>query len=316
MTATPLPENYEQFLKKLKVHYDYTLDELFTDFEQREGLDWTAKFDQAIHTGNSYEAHQLLYTDTESAQASHTMTHNVSPEWLAQIQTLPKDGTALDVGCGTGVSPLFLAEQRPDLKIYAFDFSPNAIERAKERAEQLKLNNITFFTHKIYEPLPQEILNQVDGEFDVVLSHCLLHEVTPDLDDEWERELDYLYEYMPDETLIKGLMRKCITTNSESPERYVTAVSKYLNYLKDLSRQYVCTVERLPNVLYSAIYALACDQANISIYWEASRKSKLKNACLQREESMPLWVLDKTLSEPKQNIQGQEIINNIYQLHH
>ncbi|MFX0098264.1 MAG: class I SAM-dependent methyltransferase [Candidatus Hodarchaeota archaeon] len=51
------------------------------------------------------------------------------------IKLIPRDGTALVLGCGTGKNALFLAKS---LKIVGIDISKNAIAIAKERSRELK----------------------------------------------------------------------------------------------------------------------------------------------------------------------------------
>lgn len=60
-----------------------------------------------------------------------------------------KDSTVADAGVGTGGVSCFLA--RYVKHVYAFDRKPSSIKTAKDNAELLGLNNISFFEKNIYE---------------------------------------------------------------------------------------------------------------------------------------------------------------------
>jgi SAM-dependent methyltransferase len=53
--------------------------------------------------------------------------------WVVAAEVIPRNASVLDVGSGSGEFVAYLAEQRPDLKIAASDFSPVAVQNAKDR---------------------------------------------------------------------------------------------------------------------------------------------------------------------------------------
>ena len=75
---------------------------------------------------------------------------------------LPKNGTVLDFGCGSGALTAILQEELPDWTVYGTDLSPMALEKAKQRMpggifesfEECKLRENFFdliFTHHVLE---------------------------------------------------------------------------------------------------------------------------------------------------------------------
>ena len=60
-------------------------------------------------------------------------THIVPPEIVALVDALPA-GRALDIGCGTGTTSLYLATHGWD--VIGVDFVPSAVRQAKRNAKQ------------------------------------------------------------------------------------------------------------------------------------------------------------------------------------
>jgi SAM-dependent methyltransferase len=60
----------------------------------------------------------------------------VPPEIIALAETLPP-GRALDLGCGTGTTSLYLAER--GWQVCGIDYVPTAIYRARKKARQARL---------------------------------------------------------------------------------------------------------------------------------------------------------------------------------
>jgi ubiquinone/menaquinone biosynthesis C-methylase UbiE len=83
-----------------------------------------------------------------------------------------KSGTALDLGCGTGMKSILLAKN--DFKVTGIDISETAINYAKENAKKENAN-VNFFVGDVTE------LNFLDDKkFDVILDWACFHCVPKD----------------------------------------------------------------------------------------------------------------------------------------
>lgn len=87
------------------------------------------------------------------------------------VQKLEGGGKVLDVGCGAGVALFAMADAYPESEFVGYDPSTNAIERARETAEQKGLENVELVCAR-GEELPPDPL------FDLVLSFDCLHDMT------------------------------------------------------------------------------------------------------------------------------------------
>lgn len=56
------------------------------------------------------------------------------------------DLVGIEMGCGKGRNVIFLASQKENKKVYGFDFSPSAIQVAKERSKKANVNNVSEFS--------------------------------------------------------------------------------------------------------------------------------------------------------------------------
>ena len=83
---------------------------------------------------------------------------------------------ALDVGCGTGTTSIYLAERGWD--VTGVDFAPNAIRRARRKGRRLTgPGTVIFASADVSHP---DFLGQVQS-FDLVIDVGCLHSLTPDL---------------------------------------------------------------------------------------------------------------------------------------
>ncbi|NPA84383.1 MAG: class I SAM-dependent methyltransferase [Crenarchaeota archaeon] len=69
---------------------------------------------------------------------------------LAEMMEIPKEGRALDVGCGYGVLGIVMAKMNPSLDVIMTDVNPKAVEAAKKNVE---LNSVkaTVLLGDLYE---------------------------------------------------------------------------------------------------------------------------------------------------------------------
>lgn len=103
----------------------------------------------------------------------------VPPEitgWIAEYEAqggVP--GRALDVGCGTGTTSLFLAEH--GWEVQGLDFAPNAIARARRKARAANLRGSVQFESA---DVSRHALLADAAPFELVVDIGCLHGLTPD----------------------------------------------------------------------------------------------------------------------------------------
>ncbi len=75
-------------------------------------------------------------------------------------------GAVLDIGCGTGENALYLAARGHE--VWGVDFTPRAIEKAREKAAQRHLD-VTFLVKDALQ------LNTLERQFDTAIDSGLFH---------------------------------------------------------------------------------------------------------------------------------------------
>ncbi|MCL4237722.1 MAG: class I SAM-dependent methyltransferase [Anaerolineae bacterium] len=103
----------------------------------------------------------------------------VPPEIVAWIAALERDGRpagrALDLGCGTGTTALYLAER--GWEVVGVDFAPNAIWRARRKAQRAGLvERAAFFSADVSRP---DFLGDA-GPFDLLIDVGCMHGLVPE----------------------------------------------------------------------------------------------------------------------------------------
>lgn len=91
------------------------------------------------------------------------------PELKAFLQTHPP-GRALDLGCGTGVNAITLAQA--GWEVIGVDFVPQAIRRARQKARQAGVP-VDFRLEDVTQ------LHSIHGTFDLILDIGCFHSLTP-----------------------------------------------------------------------------------------------------------------------------------------
>lgn len=79
-----------------------------------------------------------------------------------------KDSTnidILDLGCGSGAIGLALAKNIPTSNVIGLDINQDAIDDAKNNAEQNNISNINFYKSDMFENIPAEM------KFDVIVAY-------------------------------------------------------------------------------------------------------------------------------------------------
>ncbi|MEP0763259.1 MAG: methyltransferase domain-containing protein [Chloroflexota bacterium] len=103
----------------------------------------------------------------------------VPPEIIAWIAAMERDGRpagrALDLGCGTGTTSLYLAGR--GWHVVGVDFAPNAIWRARREARRAGLaDRAAFFSADVSRP---DFLGDA-GPFDLLIDVGCMHGLTPE----------------------------------------------------------------------------------------------------------------------------------------
>lgn len=73
------------------------------------------------------------------------------------IEILPPDGVMADIGCGSGCIGISVALERPDVQVYAFDVSPDALQIARLNAHNLNVSNIRFIQSDLLLNCPADL---------------------------------------------------------------------------------------------------------------------------------------------------------------
>ncbi len=96
---------------------------------------------------------------------------NILPALDGVTDKLTAGGVAADVGCGGGVALMAMAEAYPATEFHGYDPSNHAIERCREKVEQLGLDNVKLFVAG-GEELPSE------PTYDFLITFDCVHDMT------------------------------------------------------------------------------------------------------------------------------------------
>ncbi len=73
------------------------------------------------------------------------------------IEILPENGVMADIGCGSGCIGISVALERPDVEVYSFEISSEALKIARLNAEKLHASNIHFIESDLFASCPANI---------------------------------------------------------------------------------------------------------------------------------------------------------------
>ncbi|MCH7529401.1 MAG: peptide chain release factor N(5)-glutamine methyltransferase [Candidatus Marinimicrobia bacterium] len=142
--------------------------DLYVQFEQPLEPAELAQFKQMVLRRVSGEPLQYILGTAPFCEHDFLVTPAVlipRPESEILIERLkqgPAPATILDIGTGSGCLAVTAALLFPAAQVTAVDISPDALEVARENADQLGAENVTFMEMDILQ-------DDLDGTFDVVI---------------------------------------------------------------------------------------------------------------------------------------------------
>jgi ubiquinone/menaquinone biosynthesis C-methylase UbiE len=93
------------------------------------------------------------------------------PELDGVVAKLEAGAMVADVGCGSGLSTIIMAQAFPQSQFHGYDTSQHALNRALHRAEELGVTNVHWHNPD-EEPLPD------DGRYDLITTFDVVHDTT------------------------------------------------------------------------------------------------------------------------------------------
>lgn len=120
-----------------------------------------------------HEHDQCLFCGTERFFRTG-YKHHLVQEWLPALdgveQKLMRGAKVADVGCGHGISTLFMAQVYPKSTFHGFDYHPASIEAARQRAEAASVSDHAQFEVASAKTYPGE-------NYDLVCCFDCLHDM-------------------------------------------------------------------------------------------------------------------------------------------
>ncbi|HEY4293365.1 peptide chain release factor N(5)-glutamine methyltransferase [Luteibacter sp.] len=143
----------------------------FAHAEDRPGLDAVRRFEELVarRAGGEPVAYILGRRDFWSLSLEvtpATLIPRPETELLVELalERLPRGGSVLDLGTGSGAIALAIASERPDAEVVAIDASAAALAVARRNAERLGLARVEMRESDWYESLGDRL-------FDVIVSN-------------------------------------------------------------------------------------------------------------------------------------------------
>ncbi len=137
----------------------HTLDRTLENFRSGAGMEWG-------------EHHACLFHGTERFFRAGYNAHLLG-EWLPAldgvVEKLARNGKVADVGCGHGASTVLMAKAFPDSEFIGYDYHPESIRIANQRAQAAGTDNARFEI--------ADATGYSDRDFDLIAFFDCLHDM-------------------------------------------------------------------------------------------------------------------------------------------
>jgi SAM-dependent methyltransferase len=137
----------------------HTLDRTLQNFRSGQGMEWG-------------EHHACLFHGTERFFRAGYHAHLLG-EWLPALDgvvaKLERNGKVADIGCGHGASTVLMAQAFPASQFIGYDYHPDSIRVARERAADAKVGNARFEV--------ADATGYPDRDFDLIAFFDCLHDM-------------------------------------------------------------------------------------------------------------------------------------------
>lgn len=111
-----------------------------------------------------YITGKAKFCELELTVNEHVLIPRVETEelvlWIASLKRNPEK--ILDIGTGSGCIALALASMYNNSEVSAMDKSAMAIDIARMNGQKNSIEQVTFYVHDIFDPLPEEMNNTLD----------------------------------------------------------------------------------------------------------------------------------------------------------
>lgn len=210
--------------------------------------------------------------------------------WLLQERIV--SGKVLEIGCDNGILLCLLAEAFPDVSFVGIDPSASAIEIAKIRASQLNISNVDFKCL----PLKRGITSEIGGEFNLVFSVTVFHEVL---------DQDLLGHSLTVDDGDSGFSIEDVDASFSSQIK----ITDELLELNDLiaTNGFFISVDRWPDYSRTLRWIRLAENANLTISMKRSSLIEYKNVD-GKSEFLPLTVFTKNYDEVPRHALATDIL--------